>query len=48
MHAISHLWRLDLPTLESRFGRHGVRLYELARVNPHGGASMTLSSIELQ
>ncbi|PYS08576.1 MAG: DNA polymerase IV, partial [Acidobacteria bacterium] len=28
---IADLRRLDLPTLEGRFGRHGVRLYELAR-----------------
>src|SRR5215471_16993544 len=28
---ISDLRRMDLPTLESRFGRYGVRLYELAR-----------------
>src|SRR5271163_4630206 len=28
---IADLRRLDLPTLESRFGRFGVRLYELAR-----------------
>jgi DNA polymerase-4 len=28
---IADLRRLDLPTLESRFGRYGVRLYELAR-----------------
>src|SRR5262249_32425755 len=27
----SALRKLDLPTLESRFGRYGVRLYELAR-----------------
>ena len=31
VHTIAHLRRLDLPTLESRFGRYGVRLYELAR-----------------
>jgi DNA polymerase-4 len=31
VHTIAHLRRLDLPTLESRFGRFGVRLYELAR-----------------
>ena len=29
--AIADLRKLDLPTLESRFGRYGVRLYELAR-----------------
>jgi DNA polymerase-4 len=28
---IADLRRLDLPTLESRFGRYGVRLYDLAR-----------------
>src|SRR5262244_1666851 len=28
---IAHLRRMDLATLESRFGRYGVRLYELAR-----------------
>jgi DNA polymerase-4 len=28
---IAHLRRMDLPTLEGRFGRYGVRLYELAR-----------------
>ena len=28
---IADLRRLDLPTLENRFGRYGVRLYELAR-----------------
>jgi DNA polymerase-4 len=28
---IADLRRLDLPTLEGRFGRYGVRLYELAR-----------------
>src|SRR5690348_1495335 len=28
---IADLRKLDLPTLESRFGRYGVRLYELAR-----------------
>src|SRR5258708_6205784 len=28
---IADLRRLDLPVLESRFGRYGVRLYELAR-----------------
>lgn len=28
---IAELWRLDLPALKSRFGRHSVRLYELAR-----------------
>lgn len=31
VHRIADLRRLDLPTLESRFGRYGVRLYELAR-----------------
>jgi len=31
VHKIADLRRLDLPTLESRFGRYGVRLYELAR-----------------
>ena len=31
VHTIAELRRLDLPTLESRFGRHGVRLFELAR-----------------
>jgi DNA polymerase-4 len=31
VHTIADLQRLDLPTLESRFGRYGVRLYELAR-----------------
>jgi DNA polymerase IV len=31
VHTIAHLRRLDFPTLESRFGRYGVRLYELAR-----------------
>jgi DNA polymerase IV len=31
LHTIADLRRLDLPTLESRFGRYGVRLYELAR-----------------
>lgn len=31
VHTIADLRRLDLPTLESRFGRYGVRLYELAR-----------------
>jgi DNA polymerase-4 len=31
VHTIAHLRRFDLPTLESRFGRFGVRLYELAR-----------------
>ena len=29
--AIADMRKLDLPTLESRFGRYGVRLYELAR-----------------
>src|SRR5215471_3297772 len=28
---VADLRRMDLPTLESRFGRYGVRLYELAR-----------------
>jgi DNA polymerase-4 len=28
---IADLRRMDLPTLEGRFGRHGVRLYELAQ-----------------
>jgi DNA polymerase-4 len=28
---IADLRRVDLPTLDSRFGRYGVRLYELAR-----------------
>ncbi len=28
---IADLRRMDLPTLEARFGRYGVRLYELAR-----------------
>jgi DNA polymerase-4 len=31
LYTIADLRRLDLPTLESRFGRYGVRLYELAR-----------------
>src|SRR6516225_8524906 len=31
VHTIAELRRLDLPTLESRFGRHGIRLFELAR-----------------
>lgn len=31
VHTIADLRRLDLPVLESRFGRYGVRLYELAR-----------------
>jgi DNA polymerase-4 len=31
VHMIADLRRLDLPTLESLFGRYGVRLYELAR-----------------
>jgi len=31
VHTVMHLRRLDLPALESRFGRYGVRLYELAR-----------------
>ena len=30
-HTIADLQRLDLCELESRFWRHGVRLYELAR-----------------
>ena len=30
-HTIEDLRRLDLPLLESRFGRYGLRLYELAR-----------------
>jgi len=29
--SVADLQRLDLPKLESHFGRHGVRLYELAR-----------------
>src|SRR5271169_3092706 len=28
---VADLRKLDLPTLEGQFGRHGVRLYELAR-----------------
>src|SRR2546428_4541097 len=28
---VAELRRMDLPTLEGRFGRYGVRLYELAR-----------------
>jgi DNA polymerase IV len=28
---LADLRRMDLPTLEARFGRYGVRLYELAR-----------------
>jgi DNA polymerase-4 len=28
---VAHLRKLELPTLESRFGRYGVRLYDLAR-----------------
>jgi DNA polymerase-4 len=28
---VADLRKLDLPTLEGRFGRHGLRLYELAR-----------------
>jgi DNA polymerase-4 len=28
---VADLRKLDLPTLEGRFGRHGVRLYELSR-----------------
>src|SRR5947207_386755 len=31
IHTIADLRRMDLPTLEGRFGRYGVRLYELAR-----------------
>ncbi|HXE36152.1 MAG TPA: DNA polymerase IV [Verrucomicrobiae bacterium] len=31
VHTIADLRRLELASLESRFGRHGVRLYELAR-----------------
>jgi len=31
VHTIADLRRLDLPALESHFGRYGVRLYELAR-----------------
>jgi len=31
VHTIADLRRLDLPKLERRFGRYGVRLYELAR-----------------
>jgi DNA polymerase-4 len=31
VHTIADLRRLELPALESRFGRYGVRLYELAR-----------------
>ena len=31
LHTIADLRRLDLPALESHFGRYGVRLYELAR-----------------
>ena len=31
VHTIADLRRLDLSVLESRFGRYGVRLYELAR-----------------
>jgi DNA polymerase-4 len=31
VHIIADLRRLDLSTLETRFGRYGVRLYELAR-----------------
>jgi DNA polymerase-4 len=30
VHTIADLRRLNLPTLENRFGRYGVRLYELA------------------
>jgi DNA polymerase IV len=32
---IADLRRMDLPTLEGRFGRYGVRLYELARGIDH-------------
>src|SRR3974377_2074159 len=28
VYTIADLWRVDLPVLESRFGRYGVRLYE--------------------
>src|ERR1700722_5065932 len=31
LHTIADLRRLELPSLENRFGRYGVRLYELAR-----------------
>jgi len=31
IHTVADLRRLDLPTLENRFGRYGVRLHELAR-----------------
>jgi DNA polymerase-4 len=31
IHTIADLRRLELPALENRFGRYGVRLYELAR-----------------
>lgn len=31
VHTIADLRRLDLPALETRFGRYGIRLYELAR-----------------
>ena len=31
VHTIADLRRFDLPALENRFGRYGVRLYELAR-----------------
>ena len=31
IHTIADLRRLELPALEGRFGRYGVRLYELAR-----------------
>jgi len=31
VHTVAELRLLDLPSLESRFGRHGVRLFELAR-----------------
>jgi DNA polymerase IV len=31
VHTIANLRRLDLPAPESRFGRYGVRPYELAR-----------------
>jgi DNA polymerase-4 len=32
---VADLWRVDLPTLEGRFGRYGARLYELARGIDH-------------
>jgi DNA polymerase-4 len=31
VHTVADLRRMDFPTLESRFGRYGLRLYELAR-----------------